>query len=224
MSQVDLQSNEIKKIIKLMPEELRNEGIQLQSEMEAIYWRIGDWVNNVYAWALAEGFASNKKTACASCAAILQGVDLHADTLYNYARVAEHYPADRRSIEVLPFSHLLYAAGFGENSKEVIDYDLKLMEERGGAPASLSKIKDKYEAHRQGVPLTTYLLHHPELSADDKTRARQLISAKIKEIEALLESASVLDAEGAIWIARGLSWLRRAVDKITKVEAEKWQQ
>lgn len=212
------EENEVKEILRRMPDDLRIEGIRLRDRLTETYWDLGDWVNRCTAWAFAEKITENKKVVSASCAAMIDQDNCGADTLYNFSLVSAHYTSkkDRRDVEVFPFSHVNYYRKFGEDWRKALEYDLDQMDERNGIPQSKTALQNHFEPHREQIRQyeQTTTLATLTITVEEKEQVKDEIISHLRALEGLLGKAPLVDAEGAVYISRAVTFIHRAMDKI----------
>ena len=206
----------IKEIIHKMPDDIRDRGLAYRDALSKIYWAVGDWVNECVAWAFAEGLTTNKDIVCAACSSVI-GNELSGETLDSYSLVAARFPnqATRKRFEVFPFSHVKYFSKFdGEDRAAVIRADFKAMDERGGVPSSLSKLREEFEPHRS-TRAYQETIARIDIEVPVINEAQRQIKEHLSALEGLLDIAAVQDAGTAVVIARAISLIHMAQKKVT---------
>lgn len=122
----------------------------LRSQADAWYWAIGDLANRWYEYVVANDVPATKSDVCALISHKLDDDRLGASSVELYARVAAFFsdPFLRRRYEVLPTSHLRYAAAFEEGFEKVLEYDLDQMDKRCGRPISRKRLESHFSGDR----------------------------------------------------------------------------
>lgn len=210
-------------IIRLLPEETKNEITGIGSVTRRNCFRLGRVTNQIIEQ-ISENpakYANLSVMAVYVAVAILDNEEHSARTIRDYSDICKLYkPEDELQYEQLPFAHFRYAASFNGRRYEILDYALKQCMEYG-KPPSVAEL----EAYFNPQP------EQPEVFFSDDTSAPQFENAEpVGEHPAmgLVDAVSIIDnylkklPDGVSEIARGLlkqilDYLQEYIDNKEKV-------
>lgn len=175
-------------IIRLLPEETKNEITGIGSTTRRNCFRLGRITNQIIEQISenASKYANLSIMAVYVAVAILDNEEHSARTIRDYSDICKLYkPEDELKYEQLPFAHFRYAAFFNGRRYEVLDYALKQCLEYG-KPPSVSELETFFNPQPE----------QPEVFFSDDTSAPQFENTE-KETEhpgmRLVDAVSIID-------------------------------
>ena len=175
-------------IIRLLPEETKNEITGIGSVTRRNCFRLGRVTNQIMEQ-IEENpskYANLSVMAVYVAVAILDNEEHSARTIRDYSDICKLYkPEDELSYESLPFAHFRYAASFNGRRYEILDYALKQAMEYG-KPPSVAEL----EAYFNPQP------EQPEVFFSDDTSSPQFENAEqVSEHPAmgLVDALAIID-------------------------------
>lgn len=132
-------------LVRRLPDYIFDQMLTTKESLSDLRWAMGWQAVSCYQVAVANKLPFTRAQVCAAIAHFYDDIRSMSSVM-RFMEVAGFYqPEVVEAYSILPFSHFEYAMRLGARWRSVLDYSIKVSDERGGQPPSVVLLERKFE-------------------------------------------------------------------------------